>query len=67
MEQKIFNSALAGLIHDIGKMEQRARVDPWKTAPGIDQEGQPVHATWTLYFIENNLPKKYRAAALAGA
>jgi CRISPR-associated protein Csm1 len=67
MEQRIFNSALAGLIHDIGKMEQRARVDPWKTAPGIDQEGQPVHATWTIYFIDNNLPKKYRAAALAGA
>jgi CRISPR-associated protein Csm1 len=60
-------AAIAGLLHDVGKLEQRARDDPWNPAPGIDREGQPVHATWTMYFIQNNVPKEYRSAALAGA
>ncbi len=60
-------AAIAGLLHDVGKLEQRARDDPWNPAPGIEREGQPVHATWTTYFIQNNVPKQYRAAALAGA
>jgi CRISPR-associated protein Csm1 len=64
---KRLQAAIAGLLHDVGKLEQRARDDPWNPAPGIEREGQPVHATWTTYFIQNNVPKQYRAAALAGA
>lgn len=64
---EVLNAALAGLLHDIGKIEQRARDKPWEAAPGIDREGQPVHATWSIYFIQNNVSSKYRPAALAGA
>jgi CRISPR-associated protein Csm1 len=67
MKEKIINAAIAGLLHDVGKVEQRARDDPWNPAPGIEREGQPVHATWSTYFIQNHVPKEYRGAALAGA
>jgi CRISPR-associated protein Csm1 len=67
MESLIWNAAIAGLLHDIGKLEQRARLNPWTPAPGIEREGQPVHATWTIYFVQNNVPPAYRPAALAGA
>lgn len=60
-------AAIAGLLHDIGKLEQRARVDPWRPAPGAEQEGQPVHASWSLYFAQTYIPPSYRQAALAGA
>lgn len=65
--EKRVQAAIAGLLHDIGKLEQRARSDPWNNAPGVDREGQPVHATWTTYFIQNNVPEAYRKAAYAGA
>ena len=67
MDSLIWNAAIAGLLHDIGKLEQRARQDPWTPAPGIEREGQPVHATWTIYFVQNNLPPAYRPAGYAGA
>lgn len=67
MDSLVWNAAIAGLLHDIGKLEQRARQDPWTPAPGIEREGQPVHATWTIYFVQNNLPPAYRAAGFAGA
>lgn len=64
---KVIDAAVAGLLHDIGKLEQRARVDPWNPAPGLEGEGQPVHATWSLYFAQNYVYDKFRPAALAGA
>ncbi len=67
IKTEVLNAALAGLLHDVGKLEQRARDKPWDPAPGIDREGQPVHATWTTYFIQNNVPAAYRPAVLAGA
>jgi CRISPR-associated protein Csm1 len=67
MEERVLNAALAGLLHDIGKLEQRAQMDPRREAPGIDREGQPVHATWTQYFVQQYVPPPYRPAALAGA
>lgn len=68
MEDRIFNAAIAGLLHDIGKIEQRARTDPWTYAPSFSAaDGQPVHATWSGYFIQNHVPALYRPAALMGA
>lgn len=66
MEEKVIMAALAGLLHDIGKVEQRARPDPWKPPEGFPLEGQPVHAKWSEYFIAGNLPPAYRPAALQG-
>ncbi len=67
MDSKNLNAALAGLLHDIGKIEQRALPVPRKAAPGFEGEGQPAHATYSAYFIQTNVPPPYRAAALAGA
>jgi CRISPR-associated protein Csm1 len=67
VDEKVLNAALAGLLHDIGKLEQRARSDPWNPAPGTEDVGQPVHATWSIYFAQSYVPQKYRPAALAGA
>lgn len=67
MDERVFAAALAGLLHDVGKMEQRARTDPWNPAPGIDREGQPVHATWTAYFAQQYLPERFRAIGLQAA
>jgi CRISPR-associated protein Csm1 len=67
MDKHRLEAALAGLLHDIGKIEQRARVDPWNPAPGIEASVGPVHATWTAYFCQTYMPKCFQGAALAGA
>lgn len=67
MEDIRFTAALSGLLHDIGKLEQRARDDPWKPAGGTEMEGQQVHATWTMEFIQTCLPKAMQKHALPGA
>lgn len=67
MEKRRIDAAIAGLLHDIGKLEQRARVDPWNPAPGVEGTMGPVHATWTAYFCQNYLPKRFQGPALAGA
>ncbi len=67
MEEKVLNAALAGLLHDVGKIEQRALTTPRKSAPGFEGEGQPAHATYSAYFVQTYVPKAYQAAGLAGA
>lgn len=67
MDKRRIEAAIAGLLHDVGKLEQRARVDPWNPAPGIEPFVGPVHATWTAYFCQNYLPKRFLGPALAGA
>jgi CRISPR-associated protein Csm1 len=67
MDERVLNAALAGLLHDVGKLVQRARVDPWKIPEGMEQEGQPVHAAHSIAFIQAYVPEAYRSAALAGA
>lgn len=67
MEKRIFDAALAGLVHDVGKVVQRAMEDPWRFPEDTREEGQPVHAAWALDFIEKKLPPKYRIAARFGA
>lgn len=66
MDEKVLNAALAGLLHDVGKVEQRAKVDPWNPAPDLKDSGQPAHASWSIYFSQTYVPQRYRAAALAG-
>ncbi len=67
LKPRVWQAALAGLLHDVGKLEQRARVDPWNPAPDVPRDGQPVHATWSVYFAEKYVPEPYRAVARLGA
>lgn len=66
IEHRVIQAAIAGLLHDVGKIAQRARPDPWNPPEGITKEGQPVHAAWTQYLVQH-APKAYPAAVLAGA
>ncbi len=65
MEEKVLQAALAGLLHDVGKIIQRSKDDPWNPPEDIRDSGQPVHAAWSLSFAQQ-LPPRYRGAALAG-
>ncbi|HXF85110.1 MAG TPA: type III-A CRISPR-associated protein Cas10/Csm1 [Anaerolineales bacterium] len=65
-DEKVFLAALAGLLHDVGKVRQRSLEKPWEYAPDLKDSGQPVHATWSIYFANTVVPQKYKAAALAG-
>ena len=65
MQKAYFEAALAGLVHDVGKLLQRAQENP--TLPPTDAlEGQPVHAAWTQRFLDQ-MPKHYRSIAMPGA
>jgi CRISPR-associated protein Csm1 len=65
MDEKILMAALAGLLHDVGKVEQRAKNDPWNPPEDVRDSGQPVHAAWSLR-VAGLAPQKYRRAILAG-
>ncbi len=65
MDEKVLMAALAGLLHDVGKIEQRAKDDPWNLPDDVRDSGQPVHAAWSIR-VAQLLPQKYQAAALAG-
>jgi CRISPR-associated protein Csm1 len=66
MEERVIFAALAGLLHDVGKIEQRAQSAPWNPPEGFDREGQPVHARWSEYFIQHSVPAAYHPPALQG-
>jgi len=66
LTERVWQAALAGLLHDVGKVAQRAQSQPWFAPPDVPAEGQPIHAAWSVRFIAR-MPELYRAAALPGA
>jgi CRISPR/Cas system-associated protein Cas10 (large subunit of type III CRISPR-Cas system) len=66
LTERVWQAALAGLLHDVGKVAQRAQSQPWFAPPDVPAEGQPIHAAWSVRFIAR-MPQLYRAAALPGA
>lgn len=65
MHDEIFEAALSGLIHDSGKILQRASVTPTKRHESMVDENVTVHATWTNAFVEQINPN-YRKYARPG-
>lgn len=64
--EHVWQAALAGLLHDVGKVAQRAQPQPWQPPTDVPVQGQPVHAAWSARLI-GLMPEPYRAAALPGA
>lgn len=66
IRKEVLNAALAGLLHDVGKVEQRAKDDPWNLPDDVRDSGQqPVHAAWSVR-MAGLVPDKYKQAAMAG-
>lgn len=57
MEEKVFEAALAGLLHDVGKVAQRAGVKPNKDFSKEDVGKHGYHALLSQQFVENYVPK----------
>jgi CRISPR-associated protein Csm1 len=66
LTERVWQAALAGLLHDVGKVVQRAQSQPWNPPADVPTEGQPVHAAWSVRFIAE-MPGVYHSAALLGA
>lgn len=58
------NAAIAGLLHDIGKLEQRTSVNSQNPVLGIKTS---VHTSWTTHFAQNNLPERFQKAVIQAA
>lgn len=70
MEDNRINAAIAGLLHDAGKLAQRASDEPQKMPQDTIEENQPTHAGYSIRWIEQGLfksNKQYRKIALPGA
>jgi len=65
MQDQIFKAALSGLLHDVGKLIQRSRPDPWKKPETYLDEDVPVHAAWSAEFIWQYVPEQWRGEVLA--
>ena len=57
MNDDIFSAALSGLIHDSGKILQRANPNPTKKHVSMVDEPITVHATWTNAFVDQINPE----------
>jgi len=66
LTERVWQAALAGLLHDVGKVAQRAQPQLRNPPADVPAEGQPVHAAWSVRFIAE-IPEPYRSAALPGA
>lgn len=66
MEERIYQAALAGLLHDIGKVARRSTNTLWNPPGDAAGNGQSVDAAWTIEFIRRCVPERYQPAALAG-
>ncbi|MCX7839379.1 MAG: type III-A CRISPR-associated protein Cas10/Csm1 [Anaerolineae bacterium] len=66
LSERVWQAALAGLLHDVGKVVQRAQSQPWLAPTDVPAEKQPVHAAWSVRFI-GLMPEPYRAITLPGA
>jgi len=64
IKERVLQAALAGLLHDVGKVAQRASDDPTRPPEGHEDTKQPVHAAFSEYFIQYNVPKQYHKFAL---
>lgn len=65
-KEKRYQAALAGLLHDVGKISQRASDIPTKPPEGHDDTGQLVHAAFSQQYIQDTIPEAYRKYALHG-
>jgi CRISPR-associated protein Csm1 len=59
MEERVFNAALAGLLHDVGKFGLRAKVGASLNDPQVKSDYKRAHALHTDDFIETYLPAKW--------
>jgi len=62
--EKVFAAALAGLLHDVGKVAQRASDNPTRLPQGYEGSKQPVHVAFGECFIKQYVPEKYQKYAL---
>lgn len=67
MDSERWFLALAALLHDVGKLGQRAKAEPGQPlAPGYEAFGKEdygqhgAHATWSAWFAQECVPERWR-------
>ena len=67
MDSERWFLALAALLHDVGKLGQRAKAEPGRPlAPGYEGFGKEdygthgAHATWSAWFVRECVPKDWQ-------